>query len=197
MATVESSFFRVPDEELHNNREQFMEFLEESCHDLIDRAVESKSPRVLISLEDMRNYDVTSGSQLTKSLVTRPREFLQPLEDAVRRYARENVRSSLPSALSVGVTGAIGDSEVSPRHLGARFLRQIVCVEGIVTKASLVNPKLERSCQYCDATGQLVWRTFPDATTLNDIPRRAALPTTDVDRNALEPEFGLCEFRNY
>lgn len=45
-----------------------------------------------------------------------------------------------------GFDGAFGQNHVSPRGLSSRKLAQLVCVEGIVTKCSLVRPKVVRRC---------------------------------------------------
>lgn len=52
---------------------------------------------------------------------------------------------------------------VTPRTLSARFISKLVEVDGIVTKCSLVRPKLVRSVHYADATGQFMTRRAPPA----------------------------------
>jgi len=47
-------------------------------------------------------------------------------------YAKEN------EELFVGFEGSFGDRHVTPRTLMSRFLGNLVCVEGIVTKCKLV-----------------------------------------------------------
>jgi DNA replicative helicase MCM subunit Mcm2 (Cdc46/Mcm family) len=55
----------------------------------------------------------------------------------------------------VGFTGNFGGQQVSPRALLAHMLGRLVCVEGIVTKLSLVRPKLVKTVHHCEATGQV------------------------------------------
>ena len=47
---------------------------------------------------------------------------------------------------------------VTPRTLAAQFISKLVEVEGIVTKCSLVRPKLVRSVHYAESTGQFLTR---------------------------------------
>ena len=52
----------------------------------------------------------------------------------------------------------------SPPPLPPSLPPQMVCVEGIVTKCSLVSPKVVRSVHYCPATGGHEERNYRDAT---------------------------------
>ena len=192
-------FWKVPEEELARNKEIFKTFLDSQFEDtnyyrdIIDNAIESNSKRIFINLDHLRAFDQQRNLNLTKDIITKPREFLDPLQEAVREFARE-IRLNAPKDFSIGITGPIGDHYVSPRNLTSRFLSHIVCLEGIVTKTSLVNPKLLQTVQYCEKTNQYHRRTFKDATNLNELPTRLAIPTEDSDGNKLEIEFGFCEF---
>ena len=59
---------------------------------------------------------------------------------------------------------------VSPRALTAHFISRLVSVEGIVTKASLVRPKVVRTVQYCEATKQFNVSDFRDVTSHDGLP---------------------------
>ena len=62
---------------------------------------------------------------------------------------------------------------VSPRALTAHFISRLVSVEGIVTKASLVRPKVVRSVQYCEATKKFEIKEFRDVTAHDGLPTGA------------------------
>ena len=55
----------------------------------------------------------------------------------------------------IGFEGSFGRKHVTPRTLTSRDLNSTVCVEGIVTKASLVRPKLVTSVHYCPTRNRL------------------------------------------
>ena len=99
--------------------------------------------------------------------------------------------------LRVGFDGAFGRSLVSPRTLTAGFVTQLVMVEGIVTKASPIRPKVSRSVHYCPATKQFTTRTYRDATDPSGDPTGSVYPTRDDDGNPLETEFGLSTYRDH
>jgi DNA replication licensing factor MCM3 len=74
-------------------------------------------------------------------------------------------------------------------------LRQ-VNLQGIVTKASLVRPKMVRSVHYCEATGTTTQREYRDVTSHDGAPTGAAYPTKDEQGNLLTTEYGLCKYRD-
>ena len=86
---------------------------------------------------------------------------------------------------------------VSPRGLTSDLLSTLVCVEGIVTKVSLVRPKVVKSVHYCPTTNKTVERSYRDASSLAGLPTSAAFPSRDETGNALELEFGLSEYKDH
>lgn len=60
----------------------------------------------------------------------------------------------------IGFTGEFGRNRVSPRNLSAELISALVNLEGIVTKCSLVRPKLVTSVHYCEATGQFTHKQY-------------------------------------
>ncbi|XP_041967540.1 MCM3 minichromosome maintenance deficient 3 (S. cerevisiae), like isoform X2 [Alosa sapidissima] len=97
----------------------------------------------------------------------------------------------------VGFEGSFGNKHVTPRSLSARFLGNLVCVEGIVTKCSLVRPKIMRSVHYCPATKKTLERKYTDLTSLDAFPSSSIYPTKDEENNPLETEFGLCRYKDH
>jgi DNA replication licensing factor MCM3 len=67
-----------------------------------------------------------------------------------------------------------------------------VRVDGIVTKASLVRPKLTRSVHYCPATKRTISKEYRDALTSSarSLPTGTTYPTKDDDGNVYSTEFG-------
>ena len=97
--------------------------------------------------------------------------------------------------LQVGFTGELGYHKVSPRKLLSSLLNQLVCVIGIVTKCSLVHPKMVKSVHYCEATKKFTTRTYTDETDLSGVPSTTnAMPIKDEQNNPLTTEIGLCQF---
>ena len=200
MTAQPADFWQVSQEVLDANKNVFSDFfdpqndlgLSYNYKEIVSKGLDENKKRLLISLDDLREFDKATHSNMAQQLVKTPRTCLEPLERAFNEFARVVYRE--PEEFNVGVTGQIGENLVTPRQLSSRFLSQMICLDGIVTKTSLVNPKLVRSAQYCPETNQFFFRTFNDATSMNDLPSRLAIPTTDLDGHPLEMEFGRSTF---
>lgn len=62
--------------------------------------------------------------------------------------------------VQVGFVGEFGANRVSPRELLSSYVGHLVCIEGIVTKASTVRPKWVRSVHFCPANGKTLTREY-------------------------------------
>ena len=66
---------------------------------------------------------------------------------------------------------------MTARTLTSRHINNLVCLEGIVTKVSLVRPKVMTSVHYCPATSKTMERNYSDMTSIDAYPSTAAYPT--------------------
>lgn len=132
---------------------------------------------------DVQNYRLRAwNATVQRQLLEHPTEYLPGLQDAVREHvaASEELAPALAAVgadaaeeLLVGVRGEFGDLELSPRELGSSHLGRLVKVYGIVTRCSLVRPKLVRSVHYCPDTGATLTREYRDVTALTGLPTGA------------------------
>ncbi|ORX74216.1 MCM-domain-containing protein [Linderina pennispora] len=122
--------------------------------------------------------------KLAAQLVAEPAEFIPPLEDAAKQIA---VR--LANAENVFIpdikTGRSGRTILTPRGLRAKFLGQLVCIEGIVTRCSLVRPKVVRSDQTTSVGGG------------GGGGFSSAYPTADDKGQPLTTEFGYSQYMDH
>ena len=89
---------------------------------------------------------------------------------------------------------------MTPRQLSADLLTTLVSVEGIITKASLVRPKVLVSVHYCPKTQKTVHREYYDAASITKagrMPTTSVYPRTDEEGNPLETEFGLSSYADH
>lgn len=145
-------------------------------------------------MADLSDY----SEALHRRLLASPVECLPAFEDAFESVFREQegVEKLLDEQQSFNVTftGEFGPHRVSPRQLSSAYLNQLVEVRGIVTRATLVRPKLVRSAHYCAATGLLSHREYRDVTSHRGPPTSTVYPTRDVNGNLLTTQFGLSTF---
>ncbi|KFP05459.1 DNA replication licensing factor MCM3, partial [Calypte anna] len=151
--------------------------------------------RLLVSINDLRRKNEKRASRLLSHAFEELIAFQRALKDFVASvdatYAKQY------EDFYIGLEGSFGSKHVSPRTLTASFLSCIVCVEGIVTKCSLVRPKVVRSVHYCPATKKTIERRYTDMTSLNAFPSSSVYPTKDEDNNPLETEFGLSVYKDH
>lgn len=98
----------------------------------------------------------------------------------------------------IGLRGSFGDNHISTRMLRSVHLGKMMSLEGIVTRCSLVRPKIVKSVHYCDATSRFHMREYRDATMYGSgPPTTSTYPTTDESGNRLTTEFGLSTYRDH
>ncbi|KAM3573056.1 hypothetical protein VYU27_004927, partial [Nannochloropsis oceanica] len=197
---------------LDRHKQQFVEFLEAedgpaNYKDSIAQTLSKKGRRIVINLNDLREFDM----ELARRVIASPLEYLLALETAVKEVAQRldpgfGKAASRHEELKVGFDGAFGQNHVSPRGLTSRRLAQLVCVEGIVTRCSLVRPKVVRSVHYCPAKQGHVVRDYRDATCISIgleaggrpmLPTNSTYPSKDKDGNPLETEYGLSTYKDH
>ncbi|KAM6498007.1 MCM2/3/5 family domain containing protein [Amanita muscaria] len=166
----------------------------------IARLLQSKQTRLIVNIDDLRDHD----RDLTDGLLRQPIEYLSAFEDALNRLIKaaqgefEN-RDTAIKTHKIGLSGSFGDHHVSPRTLQAAHLNKMISLEGIITRCSLVRPKMVRSVHYCQETRLFHYRDYRDALTSlsNELPTSSITPQTDDDGHSLQTEFGHCVFHDH
>ncbi|XP_064480303.1 zygotic DNA replication licensing factor mcm3-like [Ornithodoros turicata] len=188
------------EQRIREYQREYLEFLDDDD----DQGFYSQKVKDLINKKDCRI--VVSINDIRKKNPKRAQELLNNTSEeiaAFERALREFVISADPSASKeqeeyyIGLEGSFGSKHVTPRTLTSRFLGGIVCVEGIVTKCSLVRPKVLRSVHYCPATQKVLERKYTDLTSYDAFPSSTVYPVKDEDGNLLETEFGLCAYKDH
>ena len=114
--------------------------------------VESKGSRLVVSINDLRNQNRERAMALLDKSFEEVSAFQRALKEFVgsidATYAKET------EDFFIGFEGSFGSKHVTPRTLSASNLGNLVCLEGIVTKCSLVRPKVVKSVHFCPATGK-------------------------------------------
>jgi len=190
----------VVDQRLRDIQREYLEFLEDEedaglymqgVRDMIS----NEECRLEISIDDLRK----KNPKRVQGLLALAYEELPALHRALRELvsAVDASYAKTHEEFHVGFKGSFGSKHVSPRTLGAKNLGNLVCVEGIVTKCSLVRPKVVRSVHYCPATQKTLERRYTDLTSYDAYPSSAVYPTKDDDGNLLETEYGLSTYKDH
>lgn len=158
--------------------------------------------RLQVSVDDVRDFDVA----FWRGLLNEPVDFLpaceRALRDTVLTVYDPNDERFAPiddnQQFYVQLCGAFGHHQVTPRTISAAHLLTMVLIEGIVTRALLVRPKVVRLVHYLDKLGRFYAKLYHDSTTLFDaIATPAVYPVEDPDGNKLVPEYGYSTYRDH
>jgi DNA replication licensing factor MCM3 len=80
--------------------------------------------------------------------------------------------------------GAFGEYSCNPRTLGSAHLNRMISLEGIVTKCSLVRPKVIQSVHYSERKDRFFSRKYRDQTmTASGATSLNVYPQEDDEKN--------------
>ncbi|EPQ61063.1 MCM-domain-containing protein [Gloeophyllum trabeum ATCC 11539] len=192
------------DDQMRDRTRVFEEFLtSDSPHfnyrEDIGRMLREDRNRLIVNVDDLRDYrrDFADG------LLKQPVDFLPAFDDALLNVIKQVYDTEKHDiegkTYHIGLSGSFGDHHVSPRTLLASHLGKMISLEGIVTRCSLVRPKMLKSVHYCPDTKLFHMREYRDATTStsNLPPTSTVTPQTDDEGHELVTEFGYCVFRDH
>ncbi|KAG1783608.1 MCM2/3/5 family-domain-containing protein [Suillus placidus] len=195
----------VPQDDLMRDRTRiFEEFLISDSpiynyRDDIARMLRTDQTRLIINIDDLRDYN----REYADGLLKQPIDFLPAFDDAlvgVVTQVHDTEKHELEGKnYRVGFSGSFGDHHVSPRTLKSEHLGKMISLEGIITRCSLVRPKMLKSVHYCPETKLFHARDYRDATTStsNLPPTSTVTPQQDDDGHPLQMEYGRCVFRDH
>lgn len=164
----------------------------------ISRMLRTGETRLIVNIDDLRDFNREYANGLLKD----PTDYVPAFDDALMRIVKRvgsEKHDVEKQSFHIGFSGSFGDHQVSPRTLHAALLGRMICLEGIITRCSLVRPKMLKSIHYCPETKLFHSREYRDATTStsNQPPTTALTPQTDDDGHALQMEYGHCVFRDH
>ncbi|XP_067999040.1 DNA replication licensing factor MCM3 [Melanerpes formicivorus] len=164
-------------------------------HSKVRDMISDNRYRLLININDLRRKNEKRANRLLTNAFEELIAFQRALKDFVASV--DTTYAKQYEDFYIGLEGSFGSKHVSPWTLTACFLSCIVCVEGIMTKCSLVRPKVVQSVHYCPATKKTIERRYTDMTSLDAFPSSSVYPTKDEENNPLETEFGLSVYKDH
>lgn len=188
------------DQKLREYQNEYLQFLDDEedqgiYHKKVKQMIENNRIRLTVNVNDLRRKNPQRANNLLNNTFEEQLAFQRALKDYVASVDPEYASSN--EEFFFAFEGSFGNKHVTPRTLVSRFLGNLVCVEGIVTKCSLIRPKIVRSVHYCPATKKIMERRYTDLTSLEAYPSSAVYPTKDDDGNMLETEYGLSSYKDH
>ncbi|KAG0649334.1 DNA replication licensing factor mcm3 [Hyphodiscus hymeniophilus] len=155
--------------------------------------------RLVVSIDDVRAHN----AELAEGLLQQPFDFALAFDRALHE-----VVSSLPNTTQIqtsedtmyycAFSGSFGHYATNPRTLSSAHLNHMVSLEGIVTRCSLVRPKVVKSVHYNEKKKMFHFREYKDQTmTANGASTSSVYPQEDDEGNPLITEYGYCTYRDH
>ncbi|GAB4828625.1 MCM DNA helicase complex subunit [Ancistrocladus abbreviatus] len=191
----------ISEEAFADHKRTFLEFLDHDVgqgvymEEIRSMIHHKRRRRLIVNISELHDFN----GDLARRILRNPSEYMQPFSDAVTEVTRSIDPKYLKEGeqVLVGFDGPFVSRRVTPRELLSEFIGSMVCVEGIVTKCSLVRPKVVKSVHFCPATGQFTTREYRDITSTTGLPTGSVYPTRDENGNLLVTEYGLCKYKDH
>jgi DNA replication licensing factor MCM3 len=153
---------------------------------------------IQVSIDEIRSHN----RELADGLLNSPFEFTEAfdraLKDVVRTFTdRPKSETSEDAVYYCAYIGSFGEYSCNPRTLGSNQLNHMVSLEGIVTKTSLVRPKVVKSVHYNENKQSFHTREYRDQTMTTGAASTSIYPTEDAEGNPLVTEYGYCIYRDH
>lgn len=188
------------EQRLRDVQKEYLSFLDDEedqnvYHKKVKTLIDESGQRLLIDINDLRKKNPNRA----QALLTNTFEEQFAFERALKEYVGsiDSTFANKYDEFFVSFEGSFGSRHVTPRTLNSKLLGNLVCLEGIVTKCSLVRPKIVRSVHFCPATKKTIERRYTDMTSTSAFPSSSAYPTKDDDGNPLETEYGLSVYKDH
>lgn len=140
--------------------------------------------RLAVSIDEIRAHN----RGLADGLLNNPFDYSQAFDRALKQVVA--VVSSRPDQTADDVMyycafiGSFGEFACNPRTLSSSHLNHMVALEGIVTKCSLVRPKVIKSVHYSENDDKFLFREYRDQTmSMNGAASSSVYPTEDENGN--------------
>ncbi|RDL33768.1 putative DNA replication licensing factor MCM3 [Venustampulla echinocandica] len=155
--------------------------------------------RLVVSIDEIRAHNV----ELAEGLLQQPFDFAQAFDKALHEVVKA-LPNSTPKQTSDDVmyycafSGSFGQYACNPRTLSSIHLNHMVSLEGIVTRCSLVRPKVVKSVHYNEKKKIFHFREYKDQTmTASGASTSSVYPQEDDEGNPLITEYGYCTYRDH
>jgi DNA replication licensing factor MCM3 len=154
--------------------------------------------RLIVSLDEIRSHN----RELAEGLLNQPYDFSQAFDEGLKEVIKtlpDRPRSEIaPDVMYYcAYIGSFGEFSCNPRTLGSNQLNHMVSLEGIVTKTSLVRPKVIKSVHYNENKQKFVAKTYQDQTMGMGAASSSVYPTESEEGDPLVTEYGYSTYRDH
>ncbi|EFY99228.1 component of the MCM2-7 complex [Metarhizium robertsii] len=196
--------FMLDDEGVRDRIRQAEDFLDpsdphaRSYRSDIILMLQKNQRRLTVNLDHVRDHN----NKLAQSILDQPFDYLLAFNHALKKIV-ETVPQARPDQTAKDTVyycawaGSFGLNSCNPRTLSSHHLNHMVSLEGIVTRCSLIRPKVVRSVHYNEKAGKFHFREYQDQTMTNGVTTSSVYPREDDEGNPLVTEYGFCTYRDH
>lgn len=154
--------------------------------------------RLVVNLDHVRDHN----PELADGLLFDPFEYTLAFNHALKEIVKAT-KQARPDQTDPDVlyycawAGSFGLNACNPRTLSSNHLNHMVSIEGIVTRCSLIRPKVVKSVHYNEKKNIFHFREYRDQTMTNGIITSSVYPQEDEEGNPLLTEYGFCTYRDH
>ncbi|KAG5924419.1 hypothetical protein E4U61_000694 [Claviceps capensis] len=196
--------FMLEDEGVRDRIRQAEDFLDpsdphaRSYRSDIILMLQKNQRRLTVNLDLVRDH----SSDLAKGILDEPFDFSLAFNHALKKII-ETIPQARPDQTARDTlyycawAGNFGLNACNPRTLSSQHLNHMVSLEGIVTRCSLIRPKVVRSVHFNEKRQKFQFREYQDQTMTNGVTTSSVYPREDDEGNPLVTEYGFCTFRDH
>lgn len=96
--------------------------------------IDDKNRRLVVNVNDLRKKNPTRAKNLLNNAFEEQVAFQRALKEYVFTIAHDFAKNN--DDFFIAFEGSFGNKHVTPRSLHSRYLGNLICVEGIVTKCN-------------------------------------------------------------
>lgn len=154
--------------------------------------------RLVVNIDHVRDHN----SEMAEGLLNTPFDYSLAFNHALKSIVK-TIPQARPDQTDDEVmyycawAGSFGLHACNPRTLSAHHLNHMVSVEGIVTRCSLIRPKIVKSIHYNETENKFHFREYRDQTMTNGVTTNSVYPQEDEKGNPLMTEYGWCTYRDH
>ena len=155
--------------------------------------------RLVVNIDHVRDHN----AEMAEGLLNDPFDFSLAFDHALKEIVK-TLPQARPDQTDADVlyycawAGSFGLNSCNPRTLSSQHLNSMVSIEGIVTRCSLIRPKIAKSVHFSEATGKFWFKEYRDQTMGGGVTTSSVYPTEDPEEgNPLQTEYGLSTYRDH
>ncbi|KAI1800257.1 MCM-domain-containing protein [Daldinia bambusicola] len=154
--------------------------------------------RLVVNLDHVRDHNTELADGLLFDPFDYTLAFNHALKEIVKTIPQARPDQTDPDVLYYCAwAGSFGLNACNPRTLSSNHLNHMVSIEGIVTRCSLIRPKVVKSVHYNESKNIFHFREYRDQTMTNGVTTSSVYPQEDEEGNPLLTEYGFCTYRDH